>query len=420
MAMSGPVYDVAIVGAGLVGLATAYRLLERRPGLGVAVLDKEDGVGRHQSGHNSGVIHSGVYYTPGSLKARLCFEGKAALEAFALAHAIPLESCGKVIVAVDQNELARLTALHDRAAANSVPGLKMLGANGLREVEPHATGIRALHVPGTAIVDFARVAAAYADEVTARGGDLMLGQSVVGVKESPDAVVLTTSVGDVVARTAVTCAGLHADRFGCFAPGDAGALAPGGNGSAAAARIVPFRGDYCQLVPGARHLVRGLIYPVPDPSLPFLGVHFTRRIDGEVWGGPNAVLAFAREGYRRTTIQPYELAEILRYSGFRRLARRHWRTGAAEAWRDLSKRAFLRALQRYIPELRLEDMAWGPSGVRAQAVMPDGTMVDDFSIVRSRRALHVRNAPSPAATASLAIGAELAGMTETILDTLAR
>ncbi|HLY81947.1 MAG TPA: L-2-hydroxyglutarate oxidase [Acidimicrobiales bacterium] len=404
--MSDPDYDVAVVGAGLVGLATATRLLERRPGLRLVVIDKEDAVARHQSSHNSGVIHSGVYYAPGSLKARLCREGKAALELFASAHGIPVERCGKVIVAIDEAEVAPLDALHARAVANGVPGVEVLGPAGLRELEPHAAGVRALHVPGTAIIDFALVAAAYATDVSARGGELLLRRHVLSAIETPDRVVLSTPGGDITARAVITCAGLYSDGFGATTGHDAGP------------RIVPFRGDYCALVPSARHLVRGLIYPVPDPSLPFLGVHFTRRIDGEVWAGPNAVLAFAREGYRRSTVHPRELAATLRYPGFRRLARRYWRMGAGEMWRDVSKRAFLRGVQRYVPELQLADLVWGPSGVRAQAVAADGSMVDDFAIVRTPRAVHVRNAPSPAATASLAIGAEIAATAAEILEHL--
>ena len=400
-------YQVAVVGGGLIGLATAYRLLERRPGMSVMVVDKEARVAAHQSSHNSGVIHAGVYYAPGSLKARLCLQGRAALEDFAEGHGIPVERCGKVIVALDNRELGRLATLHDRAVANGVTGVRALGPSELAELEPHVAGVRALHVPTTSIVDFELVARAYADEVRARGGVVLLGHRVDALREDGGAgggVVLQTSQGDVRARLVVTCAGLHADRLA--AAGDRGSdrgPAPG-----AEVRIVPFRGDYYTLRPSARGLVRGLVYPVPDPALPFLGAHFTRRIDGEVWAGPNAVLAFALEGYGRTTVNLRELGSTLGYPGFRRLARRYWRTGSAEMWRDLVKPAFVRELRRYVPDLSSADLTFGPSGVRAQAVASDGSMVEDFAIDESDHVIHLRNAPSPGATSSLAIGDHLA------------
>ena len=398
--MTGPTHDVAIVGAGLVGLATAYQLLTRRPGMSVAVLDKETEVGRHQSSHNSGVLHSGVYYTPGSLKARLCREGKRAVEAFARDHGIAVDRCGKVIVAVDETELDRLNALHERGKGNGVPDLSMIGPAELKEIEPHVTGVAALRVGDTAIIDFEAVCRAYADEVVRLGGELILGSAVRDIADTGRRVTLVTDRGEVSALAAVSCAGLYSDRFGGLDNGP---------------RIVPFRGDYYTLTTEARSLVNSLIYPVPDPTLPFLGVHFTRRFDGEVWAGPNAVLAFAREGYRRSTLRPAELAETLSFVGFRRLARRYWRTGAGEMWRDVSKSAFVAQLRRYLPELQASDLVWGPSGVRAQAVAADGSMVDDFAIVRTSRALFVRNAPSPGATASLAIGDHLAEQVEELL-----
>jgi L-2-hydroxyglutarate oxidase LhgO len=305
-----------------------------------------------------------------------------------------------VIVAVDASELDRLNALYERGQGNGVPDLKMIGPAELRDLEPHVTGVAALHVGDTAIIDFAAVCRAYADEVVRLGGELLLGSAVRDVADTGRRVTLVSDRGEVSALAAVTCAGLYSDRFG---------------GQDAGPRIVPFRGDYYTLAPAARPLVRSLIYPVPDPALPFLGVHFTRRFDGEVWAGPNAVLAFAREGYGRTTVRPSELAETLLFGGFRRLARRHWRTGVSEMWRDVSRPAFVAQLRRYIPELRGSDLVWGPSGVRAQAVAADGSMVDDFAIVRTARALYVRNAPSPGATASLAIGDHLAAELEAIL-----
>jgi L-2-hydroxyglutarate oxidase LhgO len=397
--MSGCVndrFDVAIVGGGIVGLATAYRLIEQRRDLRLAVLEKEPALAEHQSGRNSGVIHAGLYYAPGSLKARLCREGKDALERFAEEHDIPFERCGKLVIATDPSELPRLEDLKQRGTANGLQDLEEGGPKRIRELEPHARGIRGLHVPETGIIDFRRVALALADEVRARGGQILLGTRVTDILDRGAWRVLETTRGPIHAANVITCAGLHSDRLAAMThtPGEQ--------------RIVPFRGEYCVLTPAARDLVRGLIYPVPDPSLPFLGVHFTRRIDGEVWLGPNAVLAFAREGYRRRDLSPRDLADVVGFPGFRKLARRHWRTGLREQWRDLSKRTFVEACRRFVPELRSADVEWGPSGVRAQTVTADGTLADDFSLQESPRVLHVRNAPSPAATASLAIGRVLA------------
>jgi L-2-hydroxyglutarate oxidase LhgO len=388
--------DLAVVGGGIVGLATAYRLLGRDPGLRIAIVEKESELATHQSGHNSGVLHAGLYYAPGSLKATLCREGKVELERFAGEHGIPIDHCGKLVVALDEGELPRLASLKDRATANGVPGLEEVGRERIVEIEPHAAGIRALWSPLTGIIDFRRVARALADEIRAKGAEIHLGRRVTGIRESASEVVLETSVGPIVARHVIVCAGLHADRVAAMA------------GSSDAPRIVPFRGDYYTLKANARHLTRGLIYPVPDPRFPFLGVHFTKRIDGEVWAGPNAVLAFAREGYRRRDLNVRDLAGTLAYPGFRRLAGRYLRTGLSEMWRDWWKPAFVRELQRYVPEIRSDQLTFGPSGVRAQALARDGSMVDDFSLGGSGRILHVQNAPSPAATSSLAIGRTLA------------
>lgn len=385
-------YDVTVVGGGLVGLATAYRLLEANPGVRTAVVEKEAALARHQSGRNSGVLHSGLYYAPGSLKARLCMEGKENLERFADQHGIPHRRLGKVIVAVDRSELGRLARLKERGMANGVPGLAEIGPDRIRELEPHAVGIRALHSPGTAVVDFRRIALALGEEILARGGDILLGHRVIGMGRRDAEVVLRTGRGDVVTRNVINCAGLHSDRV---------AAMDRGRGDA---RIVPFRGHFHVLSPSARSLVRGLIYPVPDPTLPFLGVHFTRRIDGQVWVGPNAVLALAREGYRRGQVDLRDAADVLAYRGFWQLARRHLRAGLIEMWRDLWKASLVAECRRYIPELRDEDLLDGPSGVRAQAVSSDGGLVDDFLLDEGPRVIHVRNAPSPAATAALAIG----------------
>jgi L-2-hydroxyglutarate oxidase len=388
-------YDIAIVGAGIVGLATALRLLERRPGMRLAVLDKEPVVGFHQTGHNSGVLHSAISYRPGSLKARLAHEGKAAIERFCEEHDVPFERCGKLVVATTEAEIAGLRTLFEQGTANGVGGLRLLDPAEFEEIEPQAHAVRALHVPGTAIVDMRRVAEAMASVLRDVGADLLLGQRVDRVRAGPNGVVLETTAR-VEAAFAVVCGGLQSDRLAAASGDDDGM------------RIVPFRGDYAVLVPEARHLVRGLIYPVADPNLPFLGIHATRRIDGEVWLGPNAVLAFAREGYRRLALDPRDAVDVLRFRGTWSVARRWWRIGLQEQWRDVSRRAFLRAARRFLPDLRDPDVAWGPVGVRAQLVAADGTLVDDFVLRETERMLHVRNAPSPAATASMAIGSEIA------------
>lgn len=389
-------FDVAVVGGGIVGLATAYQLLRRRPGLRLAVVEKEAGLALHQTARNSGVLHAGLYYAPGSLKARLCREGKDTLERFAAERGIPVERCGKLVVATRADELPGLARVRERAVANGVAGLREIGPDEMRELEPNVVGLRALHSAESAIVDFRRVALALGDELRAGDGEILLRRRVVAIASRDDLVTLVTTDGDVAARALIACAGLHSDRVAALT-GDAGAE-----------RIVPFRGDYYALVPQARALVRALVYPVPDPSFPFLGIHLTKRIDGEVWVGPNAVLAFAREGYRRTDLDVRDLVATLAFPGFWRLALRHWRVGLAEAWRDLSKRAFLRELQRFVPALRAEDLQPAPAGVRAQSLRADGALVDDFSLAESRRVLHVRNAPSPGATASFAIGRLLA------------
>jgi L-2-hydroxyglutarate oxidase LhgO len=393
--------DVAIVGAGIVGLATARALLQRYPALRLAVLEKEPAIARHQTGRNSGVIHSGLYYAPGSLKARLCVEGKNALIRFCDERGIPYQLCGKVVVATEPTELPRLEELYRRGLANGVPGLEQIGPERLREIEPHAAGIRAIYSPTTGIVDFGRVAAAYADDVQAAGGSILTGHEVRAIVRPGRTVWVDTTVGLIQTRFLIACAGVYADRVATM------------SGAARNPRIVPFRGDYYILKPERRQLIRALIYPVPDPAFPFLGVHSTLKMDGSIWLGPNAVLAFAREGYRRRDVSARDLWDALSYPGFQALARTYWRVGLEEMAREFSKKLFVEAAQRFVPELVPEDVVAGPSGIRAQALAPDGRLVDDFVIDQDGPIIHVRNAPSPAATSSLAIA-------QTIADRAAR
>ncbi len=388
--------DLVVIGGGILGLATAREMLRRQPAIRVVVLEAERRLAMHQSGHNSGVVHAGLYYAPGSMKARLCTEGKVALEAFCEEKGIPLQRVGKLVVALSEDELPRFESLEARARENGVEGLETVGPERIRELEPEAAGIRGIWSPGTGIVDYRAVTLAFADDIRASGGEIETERPVTGLDERDDSVVVTTARGEIVAGSVIACAGLWSDRVAAMT-GDTGTE-----------RIVPFRGDYYTLTPDAASLVRGLIYPVPDPRFPFLGVHFTRRHDGAVWAGPNAVLALAREGYKRADVDLREMLAIVRHPGFRKLTRRFWRMGLAEQWRDLSKRAFANELRRYLPALRNDQLRFGPSGVRAQAIDPDGTLVDDFRLGGSRRIVHVRNAPSPAATASLAIARVLA------------
>ena len=387
--------DFVVVGGGIVGLSTAKALLERHPGARLAVLEKEGSWARHQTGHNSGVIHSGIYYKPGSLKARFCREGARALVGFCEERGIEYEICGKVIVATEPRELPLLEALRERGLKNGL-AIEQLDPEGLREAEPHASGLAALLVPSTGIVDYKRVAAEFAAVVEEKGGALRTGVEVHAVAERGAAVEVRTNRGAIRARTLVNCAGLHSDRVARLCGVDP------------ETRIVPFRGEYYELRPEKRYLVNNLIYPVPNPDFPFLGVHFTRSVEGTVEAGPNAVLGLAREGYKKTDFDFRDFVEELTYPALWRLARANWRTGAREIYRSFSKKAFVRGLKKLVPEVEEGDVVPISAGVRAQALKEDGTMVDDFLIAEGKNSVHVLNAPSPAATASIPIGEEIA------------
>jgi L-2-hydroxyglutarate oxidase LhgO len=390
--------DVLVVGAGIVGLATARAILRARPERSVVVVDKEVSVGTHQSGRNSGVIHAGVYYQPESDKARLCTAGRNSMVEYCRDRGIDHVVCGKVVVALDDDDRRRLAELKRRCDANRVR-VEMLGREALREREPHVAGVAALHVLDTGIVDYADVCRELACEIRRAGAEIRLGCAVVAGTETASHLVVETTSGTIEARRVVTCAGLHADEVARLVSG------PGG---ADGVRVVAFRGEYRELVPTRSHLVRALVYPVPDPRFPFLGVHLTRGIDGRIHVGPNAVLAFAREGYEWRRVDVRDLSQTLGFSGFRRFARRHWRFGLDEMTRSLSRRRFAAAARRLVPEIERKDLARAPSGVRAQAISADGRIVDDFAIHAVGRAVHVLNAPSPAATASLEIGKSIA------------
>jgi (S)-2-hydroxyglutarate dehydrogenase len=392
----GHVFDFVVIGGGIVGLSTARALLERHSGARLLVLEKEEDWARHQTGHNSGVIHSGIYYKPGSYKARFCREGARALVEFCRERAIEYEICGKVIVATETDELPLLDNLYERGLENGLE-VEKIGPEELAEIEPHASGLAAIRVPSTGIVDFKKVAEAFAALVEERGGVLRTGTAVESVSETGRAVVVRTNAGSFRALTLVNCAGLHSDRVARLCGVETGV------------KIVPFRGEYYELRPEKRYLVKNLIYPVPNPDFPFLGVHFTRSIDGIVEAGPNAVLGLAREGYRKTDFDLGDFVEEITYPALWRLAKKNWRTGIGEIHRSFSKKAFVRGLKRLVPEVEEEDVVPISAGVRAQALKEDGAMVDDFLIAEGRNSVHVLNAPSPAATASIPIGEEIAG-----------
>ena len=387
---------VGIVGGGIVGVALARQLAGLGRDVAVTVLEKEPELARHQTGRNSGVVHAGLYYAPGSLKARLCRRGVELLSEFCAASGLPYDRCGKVVVALDQTELGRLEAIHGRAVANGVPGVRMIGREELAELEPHVAGIAALHSPSTAVVDFGAVTRRLAAEAAAHGAGIRTGVTVRAIRQDGAGVEVVAGSERLRFDELVICGGLHTDRLARLAGDDDDP------------RVVPFRGEYYELAPDRRSLVNGLVYPVPDPRYPFLGVHLTRRVDGGVLVGPNAVLALAREGYRWRDLRPRDLAETLAWPGFRRMAASHWRTGVREVVGSLSRRAFCDAARRYVPELRPADLQRARSGVRAQAVARDGSLVDDFRISRQGRVVAIRNAPSPAATSSMAIAEHIA------------
>jgi len=385
-------FDVAIIGGGIVGLATGLGLLDANPRLRLIVLEKESLVGRHQTGHNSGVVHSGVYYQPGSLKAKLCVDGVKALRAFCESEGLAYKAFGKILVAVEPHEEPALEEIHRRGVANGVEGLRKLDPHGIREIEPNAAGVAGLHVPGTASVDFQKIAEAMALRLEHLGGEVRLNSEVLSIVNGSNEVGISTGAGDLTARYLVNCAGLHCDRVARMAGADP------------QVQIVPFRGEYYEVKDDRAGLVNGMIYPVPDPRFPFLGVHFTKTVTGAIEAGPNAVLALSREGYRWGSIDRGDLWEALRNPGLWVVARRYWKTGIGEMVRSASKRAFVAALQRLVPAIEVNDVVRAGAGVRAQAMDQKGNLLDDFAIEESPRALHVLNAPSPAATASLAIG----------------
>jgi len=385
-------YDIIVIGGGIVGLATAYKSLQKNPKLKLALVEKEAQLCQHQTGNNSGVIHSGLYYKPGSLKATNCINGYNMLLEFCQQEEIPYDLCGKVVVATDEFQRPLLENLYNRGLENGLDKISKINVDELKEIEPHVKGIAALKVPYTGIVDYVAIAEKYADKIREAGGDIFLGEKVLGIKESTTDSVVETSKQQLETRLVVNCGGLYSDRLAKMTSDEVDL------------KIIPFRGEYFKLIPEKEYLVKHLIYPVPDPNFPFLGVHFTRMIGGGIEAGPNAVLAFRREGYKKSQIHLGELAESLMWPGFQKVAAKYWKTGFGELYRSFSKAAFTKALQKLIPEIQASDLVDGGAGVRAQACDRNGGLLDDFSIIEAKHAINICNAPSPAATSSLSIG----------------
>ncbi|HBH22236.1 MAG TPA: L-2-hydroxyglutarate oxidase [Cytophagales bacterium] len=391
-------YDIIVIGGGIIGLATGYQILKKKPGTQLLLIEKEDELAGHQTGNNSGVIHSGIYYKPGSLKARNCIEGYDMLVSFCQEEQIVYELCGKVIVATDEAELPYLQMLYERGQQNGLDGLKLLDQDEIKEKEPHVNGIKGIFVPQTGIIDYKQVSEKYAEKIRFNGGDIRLGEKVIKQSDKEGKNVVITDKGEHETRLIVNCAGLYSDKMAALTE------------KKVDVRIIPFRGEYYEIKKEKQYLVKNLVYPVPDPNFPFLGVHFTRMIHGGIEAGPNAVLAFAREGYKKLKVNPKELYETVTWPGFQRVAKKYWRTGLGEYYRSFSKSAFTRALQRLIPEIQEGDLITGGAGIRAQACERDGGLNDDFLILENDKAINVCNAPSPAATSSLAIGKTVSEM----------
>tara|TARA_Y100000588_G_scaffold356057_1_gene411883 strand:+ start:616 stop:1872 length:1257 start_codon:yes stop_codon:yes gene_type:complete len=404
IAMTFKSYDVAVVGGGIVGLAIARELSQRFPKMVVGLVEKESEIGQHQTGHNSGVIHSGLYYQPGSFKAQFCVDGAERMKQYCTEHGIEFDVCGKLVVATDEEELPRLQNLFERGIANGVQGIEMIEKEQIGEYEPHTTGLKAIVVPTTGIVDYQLVASSYATEIQEHGSEINTDAEVLDIETRAEGLVLNTTAGDIEAKHLINAAGLHVDVIARML------------GVPVDIKIIPFRGEYYMLREDREHLVNNLIYPVPDPAFPFLGVHFTRTIHGEREAGPNAVLAFAREGYTRTTFNMSDMAGTFRFPGFWAMTRKYWKMGAGEFYRSASKRAFVKALQKLMPEITESDLVPGHTGVRAQALDRKGNLLSDFSINETRNAIHIRNAPSPAATSSLAIGEYVGNLAEKSFD----
>lgn len=389
--------DVLIVGAGIIGLSSAYKLLEKNPSLKICILEKENTVAQHQTGHNSGVIHSGIYYKPGSLKAVNCITGYKMLLDFCDENKIQYEICGKIIIATEEKELAALQTLYERGIANGLTGIKIISPEEIKELEPNATGIKGIVVPQTGIVDYKIVSVKIAELLKKKGAEIKFGEEVIDIKLNSNEVEIKTKKNNYTSSILVSCAGLYSDKIGIMIDAKINF------------RIIPFRGEYYQLKDSSRKLIKNLIYPVPDPEFPFLGVHFTRRIDGIVEAGPNAVLAFKKEGYKKSDFNISEVINTLSYRGFHKIAVKYWKTGFYEIYRSLSKKEFVKSLQRLLPVIKEEDIIPGGSGVRAQACSKDGKLIDDFLFIENERAVNICNAPSPAATSSLSIGDTIAG-----------